>query len=198
MPLPISGEQAVERSSGEKGLAQAEAPVAPTLSPGLDGVVTDEYGYEISPVKYVGDKTFIGAKGRLTDAGTRVPLIANWPGTVPTGTVCNDLVDFSDFMPTFAELAGGKLPEGVIIDGRSFAPQLKGRKGNPREWAYCQSVRQRGWARTQRWKLYRNGKLFDIEKDPLEKSPILAAEDNDVSSAVRKKLQGVLDRLRKN
>jgi Ca-activated chloride channel family protein len=58
MPLPASGEQAVDRSTGEKGLAQADAPVAPTLSPEPGGF-TDEYGYAINPVKYVGDKTFI-------------------------------------------------------------------------------------------------------------------------------------------
>ena len=80
----------------------------------------------------VGDKVVIGGKGKLTDAGTHVPLIANWPGTTPAGKVSNDLVDFSDFMPTFAELAGAKLPAGVTIDGRSFAPQIKGKKGNPR------------------------------------------------------------------
>jgi Ca-activated chloride channel family protein len=59
MPLPASGEQAVERSAEEKGLSQANAPVAPTLSPGLGGGPTDEYGHEISRVKHVGHKTFI-------------------------------------------------------------------------------------------------------------------------------------------
>jgi Ca-activated chloride channel family protein len=59
MPLPASGELAVERSVEEKGLSQADAPVAPSLSPGLGGGLTDEHGYETSPVRYVGDKTFI-------------------------------------------------------------------------------------------------------------------------------------------
>jgi Ca-activated chloride channel family protein len=66
-PAPASGEQAVERSAGEKVLAEAEAPAAPMLPPGMSVAGTDEYGYEISPVKYVGDKTFILYEGVWTD-----------------------------------------------------------------------------------------------------------------------------------
>ncbi|MHC4153560.1 MAG: sulfatase-like hydrolase/transferase [Planctomycetota bacterium] len=147
-------------------------------------------------VSKMGDKTVIGGKGRLTDAGTKVPLIANWPGTTPAGEISDDLIDFSDFMPTFAELAGTTPPKDRVIDGVSFAPQLMGKRGNPREWAYCQSG-QKAWARTQRWKLYRDGRLFDMQNDLLEKSPILPAADTSETSKVRKKLQNVLDSLKK-
>jgi arylsulfatase A len=146
-------------------------------------------------VSKIGDKTVVGGKGRLTDAGTRVPLIANWPGTAPVGKVCDDLIDFSDFMPTFAELAGAELPAGVTIDGRSFAPQLKGKKVKPRDWAYCQSG-AKAWVRTKRWKLYRDGRLYDVQNDPLEESPIPAAADTAEISAVRNKLARVLNSLK--
>ena len=64
----VSGEAAVDRSVQEKALSQAAAPaVAPTMAPGLGGGVTDEYGYEISPVRYVGDKTFVLHNGIWTD-----------------------------------------------------------------------------------------------------------------------------------
>jgi len=145
-------------------------------------------------ISKAGDKTIIGGKGKLTDAGTRVPLIANWPAIAPANKVCDDLIDFSDFMPTFAELTGTKLPEGVTIDGRSFAPQLKGKKGNPRKWAYCQ-WEGKAWARTQRWKLYRDGRLYDLQKDPLEKSPILPEQEDDETLLFKKRLQTVLDGL---
>jgi len=59
MPLPAAGAQAVDRSSSEKALSGAEAPAAPAPLPGLGGAATDSYGYEISPVRYVGDKTFV-------------------------------------------------------------------------------------------------------------------------------------------
>ncbi len=58
--VEVSGEAAVDRSVQEKVLSQAEAPAAmPTMVPGVEGRAVDEYGYEISPVKYVGDKTFV-------------------------------------------------------------------------------------------------------------------------------------------
>ena len=45
-----------------------------------------------------------GEKAYPTDGGTHVPLIINCPGTVPQGIICNDLVDFSDFLPTITEI----------------------------------------------------------------------------------------------
>lgn len=79
-----------------------------------------------------------GGKGKLSDVGCRVPLVANWPGTIRPGGVSEDLVDFTDFLPTLAEAAGAALPDGVTIDGRSFLPQLRGEEGQPREWVFCQ------------------------------------------------------------
>jgi Ca-activated chloride channel family protein len=67
MPAPASGAQAVERSAGEKMLTEAEAQAAPAVPSGLGGGVTDEYGYEITPVQYVGDKTFVLHDGVWTD-----------------------------------------------------------------------------------------------------------------------------------
>jgi len=64
----VSGEAAVDRSVQEKALSQAEAPAAaPTMAPEVGGGVIDEYGYEISPVRYVGDKTFVLHNGVWTD-----------------------------------------------------------------------------------------------------------------------------------
>jgi len=145
-------------------------------------------------ISKMGDKTVVGGKGKLTDAGTHVPLIANWPGTTPAGKVCNDLVDFSDFMPTFAELGSAQLPADRKIDGVSFARQLKGQRGNPRKWAYCQ-WNGKAWARTQRYKLYRDGRLFDMQNDSLEKSPVIPDADTQQTLAVRKKLCPVFDTL---
>ena len=65
MPAAESGKEAVERSADEKALTEAEAPAAPPS--GLGGGETDEYGNEISPVRYVGDKTFVLNNGVWTD-----------------------------------------------------------------------------------------------------------------------------------
>src|SRR5205085_993472 len=77
-----------------------------------------------------------GEKGSTTRGGMHVPLVASWPGKIPPGTVCNDLIDMTDFLPTICEAAGVNVPEKLPQDGRSFLPQLLGKKGNPREWIY--------------------------------------------------------------
>jgi arylsulfatase A len=78
-----------------------------------------------------------GDKGRPTEAGTHVPLVAQWKGHIPEGKVNQDLIDFTDFLPTLAEITGAKPPAGVTIDGHRFAPQLRGQNGQPREWIFC-------------------------------------------------------------
>lgn len=145
----------------------------------------------------IDNRSIKGGKGSLKDSGTHVPLIANWPGKAKAGTVCDDLIDFSDFMPTLAELAGAELPKEVTIDGRSFAPQLQGKKGNPRDWIYTE-WKGKAWIRTKQWKLYSDGRLYDMKNDSLEEQPIYPDDDSDKTSPIRKKLQTNLDNLRKS
>ena len=78
---------------------------------------------------------------------------------------------YCDFLPTFAELAGGAPPEGVTLDGRSFAPALQGRTCEGRRWVFAEHGKE-SWVRTRRWKLYRDGRLFDLREDPEEARPL--------------------------
>lgn len=45
-------------------------------------------------------------KGSLYDLGTRVPLLIRWPARVKPGRVVDDFAKFSDFAPTFLDVAG--------------------------------------------------------------------------------------------
>lgn len=138
-----------------------------------------------------------GGKGNTTAEGMRVPLIANWPGKIAPGTVVTDLVDSTDFLPTLCEAAGLAVPAGV--DGRSFCPQLLGRRGQPREWAYCwysprgEPVQE--FTFDQRFKLMRDGELWEFGYDaagqPLKRESLDAA-----GQAALKRLQAGLDRYR--
>jgi arylsulfatase A len=141
-----------------------------------------------------GTEIVIGGKGELTDAGTHVPLIINWKGTTPSGNTCDDLIDFSDFMPTLAEFSMAKMPENTVIDGRSFAPQIRGQVGNPRDWIFNQFEGD-AWVRTKRWKLYRSGNLFDMASDPLEQNPFQPMSGNVQADSVRESLQAVFVQL---
>ena len=135
-----------------------------------------------------------GMKGTMLEGGSRVPLIASWKGTMPAGKVLNDLVDFSDFFATFAELAGAKMPEGVTFDSRSFAPQLRGEKGTPREWVFVQ-LGPKWYVREQGFKLTQSGELFDMSDAPFVEKPVPAESAGDDAKAARTRLQAVLDKL---
>jgi arylsulfatase A len=151
-----------------------------------------------------------GEKAYATDGGSHAPLIINCPGIVPPSIVSDDLVDFSDFMPTIAEITGANLPE-IKLDGRSFWPQCLGKKGHPREWIFqyyypkfepAAKAHGRGmngleivWAQNQQYKLYRDGMLYAM-KDRYENFPIGSGTDSAADRA-RILLQRALDSMPK-
>jgi arylsulfatase A len=135
-----------------------------------------------------------GAKGSMWEGGTRVPLVASWKGTTPRGRVLKDMVDFSDFHATFADLAGTKQPSHLPFDGRSFAPQLRGQKGNPREWVYVQ-LGKRWYAKEARWKLNENRELYDLSDAPFVEKLVASDSKDPNAVAARKRLQDVLEKL---
>jgi arylsulfatase A len=141
----------------------------------------------------IGGRQINGHKGTMEEGGVRVPLIANWKGVTPQGKVLKDLVDFSDLYPTFAEIAGAPMPTDVKIDGKSFAPQLRGEKGTPREWIFVQ-LNRNYYVRNDGWKLNQAGELFDMSDAPFVEK--LVTDDSQSAKAGRQKLQAVLDELK--
>jgi arylsulfatase A-like enzyme len=158
-----------------------------------DPTKKDKY-IRVPVVSKVGDKDVPGGKGNLTNDGTNVPLIASWPGTIKPGQVVDDLVDFSDFFPTLADLGEGDLPHGVTIDGQSFAGCLAGDRKSARSWAFAEH-RGKHWVRTRDWKLYSDGRLFDMKADPREQSPVAKAKRTQKATAAITELQKVLRSL---
>jgi arylsulfatase A-like enzyme len=65
-------------------------------------------------------------KGSTFEGGIRLPLIAWQPGTVPAGRTEAAPASSLDFFPTFARLAGAKLPAGITLDGVDITAQLHG------------------------------------------------------------------------
>ncbi|MCA9058704.1 MAG: sulfatase-like hydrolase/transferase [Planctomycetaceae bacterium] len=152
-----------------------------------------------------------GGKKKLINDGTNVPLIANWPGKIRGGQVVDDLVDMSDYLPTFIELTGATLPTDRKIDGVSFASRLLGQGSSPRSWAYAEEavlpkpggVEPDGtssglrWVRTADWKLYNDGRLFNMVEDDREQNTISVNQDNLEQRAIRQQLQNAFRQLEK-
>ena len=144
-----------------------------------------------------------GGKGKTNDRGTHVPLICQMPGTVPAGRVNSDLIDVTDFLPTMLDAAGVETPEGYVIDGTSFYPQLKGEQGDPKDWLFFHfepmSARNDAgcirFVRDRNWKLYESGQLYDLTTDLDEELPIFESEDGENEAAARARLKPVFEQM---
>lgn len=110
-----------------------------------------------------------GGKHDLNDAGSHVPLIVWGPKAVAAGAVCDDLVDVVDLFPTFCDWAGTTIPETISVDGRSIAPQVRGKPGEKREWTH-QGLGKGETLFDGSWRLFRTGgQLVDARQLPRER-----------------------------
>ncbi len=156
-------------------------------------------------VSRMGDRIVPGGKGMPIDAGCHVPLIAYWKGTIEPGAVCTDLVDFSDFLPTIAAVTDSQLPTDRPLDGRSFLPQLRGERGNPRTSVFVHydkdpnqskpRFRRVRFALDGQFKLYQDGRLLNISEDIEEERPLELTSLTPEQQAARARLQEVLDAM---
>ncbi len=156
-------------------------------------IITGDNGTPRQITSLLDGQKIPGGKNKMTETGARVPLIANWPGQIAPGRICDDLVDTSDILPTLAELAKAQPPQEKTIDGRSFAPQLKGQPGKPRDWVYVQ--RDQNWfLRSKKYRLDDNGSLYDMSNRYNAKrlSPPLSKE----ATAAKRHLQKAFKELR--
>ena len=142
----------------------------------------------------VNGRRLSGAKGDMLEGGALVPMIVNWPGKTPAGKICTDMVDSTDFFPTFAEFAGAKLPAKTVIDGRSMAAQFRGEKGQPRDWAFVQLARN-WYVRSTGWKLNQAGELYDMSGAPWGEKLAPADTKNPAALAARRRLSAALAQL---
>ena len=156
-----------------------------------------------------------GAKGKESEPGVCEPFIVNCPGLVPAGTDTDALTDFTDLLPTFVELGGGKIPDDLTVDGVSIAPVILGKaKDSSREWIMAlghgpakldkEGVRgQKAFAtrviRDKRFKVWVSSekriiRLHDLQEDPWESRNLLASDLAEHRKALQK-FQAVLDSL---
>ena len=141
-----------------------------------------------------GERAISGGKGTLQETGINVPFVVSCPSLVPTGITSTALLDFTDMLPTFAELAHAAL--GVaVLDGQSFARHLLGLEGDgPRRWIMSMADTEARLSpedrliaatpyaarvvREKRYKLWINEnrkswKLTDLAMDPDESNNLL-------------------------
>lgn len=164
---------------------------------GASYLSVDESGKMFRPkvVSVRNGRVVPGGKGKHDDTGTRVPLIANWPGKITSGREVDDMVDLTDYLPTLLELAGVPA-SNTPLDGRSFAPVLFGKpRKQARDWVYCEHRGKRS-IRSRSSRLYDDGRFFNLEKDPLESNPLEPGSLSPSEAEQRTRLRQVLERMK--
>ena len=142
----------------------------------------------------IGGRRLNGAKGSMLEGGSLEPLIVNWPGVSPAGRICDDLIDSTDFLPTFAAVASAKLPVNTALDGHNFLPQIQGEKGQPREWVFLQLANQ-WYTRNRDWKLTQSGQLYNMSDAPFSEKLVPTNTTDTAALAARQSLQSGLAQL---
>lgn len=92
--------------------------------------------------EYLDDNTLFiysadhGSTDKFTvyDLGLNIPFVVRWPEVVKAGSRSDVMIHFTDVVPTFIEIAGGRAVEH--IDGKSFLPVLKGQNEEIHEYVY--------------------------------------------------------------
>lgn len=142
------------------------------------------------------------------DGGSRVPLIAWQPGTIPAGRRSAAIASAVDFLPTLCRMAGTPAPAGVELDGVDLSALLTGRTAlSPHDELVLFDNEDPVGIRTQRWKYvandYYRGRLFptdpkypqlyDLSADQSE-SYSVADRHPDVLADMRARLAAARDR----
>ncbi len=128
-----------------------------------------------------------GEKGRLYEGGHRVPFIARWPARIPAGRESGALLGLVDLLPTFASLAGAKLPPGAAPDAVDLhATLLLEANARGRDQLVLQNNRQAPLAlRAGDWKLIETSshpELYNLRADPGETRDLAATEPGRVQA----------------
>ena len=138
-----------------------------------------------------------GGKGLTTDAGTHVAMIASYGSHQGAPRTCDDLIDFTDILPTMAQAMGIDTPKAWDTDGVSFLPQIMGQKGAPRKWVFCHydnffrgpdkpDPQAQRYIRNHQYKLYSTGEFYDIKADIFENNPIAPGKGSKEAENTRK------------
>ena len=144
---------------------------------------------------------FRGMKGDILEGGHREPFIVRWPGKVPPGSMCKEVVSLNSLMATCAELVGVPLPTDAGEDSFSILPLLLGNKtaAAPLFVAgglYGYSARRGPWVYIEgidplKGKRSSIATLFNLDDDITEEHDVIAQHPD-----IAKQLKESLDQAR--
>ena len=136
-----------------------------------------------------------GGKGKVTDAGSRVPFFAVWKCRITPGSVNDNLIDFTDVLPTLVELGGGKLPEDRRLDGQSFLGQMLGETDAPkRDWVFMGNF-PKAAIRGHEYLLGADDQFYDLRENRYQPKLIVPAGFSSEQKAQFTQMKAAMDAL---
>ncbi len=141
-----------------------------------------------------------GGKGNTITHGNHVPMVASWPEKIKKPYTYNGLINFTDFYATFCDI----LDVANESDGLSMIDLLYGEKLLERKivttyydpmWSANVTQFRNVFSQNSRYKLYKDGKFYDMESDILEKSPLSDKELSEDQKIIKAKLADELARF---
>jgi arylsulfatase A-like enzyme len=88
------------------------------------------------------------------EGGLKVPLIARWPGKIPSGHVNAAGAIMMDLFPTVLKAAGIAPPADRTIDGKDLLPLLTSNAGSQHEAIFSMLADRIVSVRSGKWKLH--------------------------------------------
>lgn len=156
--------------------------------------------------KYKG-RLITGAKGTTNEFGLHVSLIVTGPSVQPN-SINRNIIDFTDFMPTIADMASipkSELSQYGIMDGTSFYNQLFGAGSTARTYSYGyyfpeanMPAQKRVYVQDTVYKLYdatNHNYFFNLQKDSLEQNPLANNKLTIHELGVKRKFANILSRM---
>jgi arylsulfatase A len=138
-----------------------------------------------------------GRKDTMLRDGTNVPCVMDWPryreAINTMGHRHDDLIDFSDFFATILEAAEASVDYST--DGVSFLSRLRGEEKNERKFIFChywdfgrKPEGAQDAIHNAKYKIYNDGRFYDLTKDPEEKNTIPLDQLNEIQIKERAQL----------
>ncbi len=144
------------------------------------------------------------------EGGIKVSCIMKWPGKIPAGSECDEIITGMDLFTTFAEMAGAKIPTDRIIDGKNILPLMLAENGavSPHEAVFgftafgrLMSVRYKNWKLIlpgNHWTgNFETPQLYNLDTDPGEKKN-LAEQHPQIVGKILKLADDANDSIKNN
>ena len=154
-------------------------------------IFTGDNGTSANLESRLGSLRVRGGKRTMNEAGTRVPFIAKWPGTIPPGAR-NGFFSLIDLVPTLCAIA--QVPLESEVDGMDLSSSLLGTPGPDRNYFYMAFEGDLYFVRDKRFRLHEDGRMYDVPVSSDEarySMDSVGSESNHI--AARKLLQARLD-----